>query len=74
MRVDPDHLEDLCKYFGKDRVKVVEKQIEKVFRKVARQTAQNGEMPYKGVSLKPQDIAHLLGNPIYNRDKYQGNE
>ena len=30
IRVDSDLLEDLCKYFGKDRVKVVEKQIEKV--------------------------------------------
>ena len=30
IRVDSDLLEDLCKFFGKDRVKVVEKQIEKV--------------------------------------------
>ena len=30
IHVDAELLDDLCKYFGKDRVKVVEKQIEKV--------------------------------------------
>ena len=30
IHVDSELLDDLCKYFGKDRVKVVEKQIEKV--------------------------------------------
>lgn len=75
LKFTPTAIEHLVeKYTRESGVRQLEKQIEKVFRKVARQTAQNGEMPYKGTSLKPQDIEHLLGKPIYNRDRYQGNE
>ena len=54
----------------------LEKQINKIFRKVAYQTstAEDEQMPYAGTSIKPADVEKLLGKPIYNRDKYEGNK
>ena len=37
-------------------------------------TAVEGDMPFAGTSVKPQNVEELLGKPPYNRDKYQGNE
>ncbi len=62
------------KYTRESGVRSLEKQLEKVFRKVAYRTALDGTMPFAGRSLSPADVAELLGKPIYNRDKYQGNE
>ena len=75
LKFTPTAIEYLIeKYTRESGVRQLEKQVEKVFRKVARLTAQKGTMPYSGVSLKPQDIENLLGKHIYSRDKYQGNE
>ena len=62
------------KYTRESGVRSLEKQLEKVFRKVAYRTALDGSMPFAGHSLSPTDVAELLGKPIYNRDKYQGND
>lgn len=62
------------KYTRESGVRSLEKQLEKVFRKVAYRTALDGSMPFSGHSLTPADVAGLLGKPLYNRDKYQGNE
>jgi len=62
------------KYTRESGVRQLEKQLNKIFRKVAYLTAVKGEMPYKDTRLKPSDIEKLLGNPPYNRDKYQGND
>ena len=62
-------------YTRESGVRQLEKQIEKVFRKVAylTSTSSEGEMPYAGRSIKPADVESLLGKRIFTRDKYQGN-
>lgn len=60
------------KYTRESGVRQLEKQIDKVFRKMAYQEAVNEE-DAGGKSIKAADIARLLGKPIYNRDRYQGN-
>lgn len=62
-------------YTRESGVRQLEKQIQKIFRKVAylTSTADDGTMPYCGHSLKPADVEKLLGKPIFSRDKYQGN-
>lgn len=75
LKITPGGIEFLIENYTRESgVRQLEKQIEKVFRKVARTTAQDGAMPYAGVPLRPDDIEHLLGKPLYNRDKYQGND
>ena len=62
-------------YTRESGVRQLEKQVEKVFRKVAylTSTSEDGAMPYSGRSIKPADIESLLGKPLFMRDKYQGN-
>ena len=64
------------KYTRESGVRQLEKQFDKIFRKVAYLTSTNddGRMPYAGQSIKPADIETLLGKPIFSRDKYQGNK
>lgn len=63
------------RYTRESGVRQLEKQINKVFRKIAylTSTADDDAMPYKDTSIKPADIEKLLGKPLFNRDKYQGN-
>ena len=63
------------RYTRESGVRQLEKQIQKIFRKVAYLTSvsEDGVMPYKNVKIKPADIEKLLGKPIFSRDKYQGN-
>ncbi len=58
-------------YTRESGVRGLEKQIGKVFRKVALSIAKEGEMQY--TTIKPEHLKDLLGKPPYNRDKYQGN-
>jgi ATP-dependent Lon protease len=60
------------KYTRESGVRGLEKQIDKLFRKIALRVAK-GDI---GESLTISDsyIEELLGKPIYNRDIYQGNE
>lgn len=64
------------KYTRESGVRQLEKQFDKIFRKVAylTSTSDDGRMPYAGQSIKPTDIETLLGKPIFSRDKYQGNK
>ncbi len=59
-------------YTRESGVRELEKKIGKVFRKLARFYATNGNYPMHEV--KPTDLKDLLGVPEYTRDKYQGNE
>lgn len=64
------------KYTRESGVRQLEKQFDKIFRKVAylTSTSDDGRMPYADQSIKPADIETLLGKPIFSRDKYQGNK
>lgn len=64
------------KYTRESGVRQLEKQFDKIFRKVAylTSTSDDGRMLYAGQSIKPADIETLLGKPIFSRDKYQGNK
>lgn len=63
------------RYTRESGVRQLEKQLNKIFRKVAylTSTSKDGRMPYAGTSVKPADIETLLGKPLFSRDKYQGN-
>lgn len=62
------------KYTRESGVRQLEKQIDKIFRKVAYEmaTSDTDSVPYE--TLKPADIEHLLGKPLFSRDLYQGNK
>ena len=59
-------------YTRESGVRSLEKQIGKIFRKVALSIARQGESAY--TTIKPEHLNDLLGKPPYNRDKYQGND
>ncbi|MBQ8673590.1 MAG: endopeptidase La [Bacteroides sp.] len=59
-------------YTRESGVRELEKKINKVLRKMARQYATDGY--YAKTEIKPEDLQELLGSPEYTRDKYQGNE
>lgn len=63
-------------YTRESGVRQLEKLIEKIYRKVAYEMViHEGEpCPYLTSALKAADVQRLLGKPIYNRDKYQGNQ
>jgi len=58
-------------YTRESGVRSLEKQIGKIFRKMALNMARNGELDC--TTIKPEHLNDLLGKPPYNRDKYQGN-
>ena len=59
-------------YTRESGVRGLEKQIGKIFRKIALSIAREGELTY--TTITPEHLKDLLGKPPYNRDKYQGNE
>ena len=61
------------KYTRESGVRQLEKQIEKIYRKVAYHVAIHNELPFQEKQVTPADIEELLGKPPYNRDRYQGN-
>ncbi|MBR1733358.1 MAG: endopeptidase La, partial [Alloprevotella sp.] len=74
VKFSPKAIESLIeKYTRESGVRQLEKQLEKIYRKIAYKTAVAGELPFRGQQVKPADIETLLGNPPYNRDRYQGN-
>ena len=58
-------------YTRESGVRGLEKQINKVFRKMALEYARNGI--FSCTDVKMADVERLLGKPLYTRDKYQGN-
>lgn len=61
-------------YTRESGVRQLEKQINKIFRKIAYRAATEESIPYVAQAIKPADIKALLGKPVFSRDKYQGNE
>lgn len=59
------------RYTRESGVRQLEKQIDKVLRKLAYRKAFNDELPQKAIG--PDNIEELLGNPPFYRDIYQGN-
>ena len=59
-------------YTRESGVRGLEKQINKIFRKMALEFARNGS--FSCTEVKISDVERLLGKPEYTRDKYQGNE
>lgn len=59
-------------YTRESGVRQLEKQINKVFRKLAYHLTIDGKLPYHRISS--DNIESLLGKPPYYRDVYQGNE
>lgn len=59
-------------YTRESGVRQLEKQINKIFRKMAFQMAMDGKL--NDTSVTPDKIKDLLGNPPYYRDIYQGND
>lgn len=75
LKISPAAIELIIeRYTRESGVRQLEKQIDKVFRKVAYLTAVKGEMPFAKTSVKPADVESLLGKPIFTRDIYQGND
>ena len=78
LKFSPESIEHIIeKYTRESGVRQLEKQIGKMFRKIAleRSTQSEKEATAAGVQkLGPADIGRLLGKPIYCRDKYQGND
>lgn len=75
IRFTPSALEKLIEQYTRESgVRQLEKQINKVFRKIAFLMVRDGHVSYTESALKPADIETLLGKPPYNRDKYQGNQ
>lgn len=62
------------RYTRESGVRQLEKQISKIFRKVAYRMAMGEEQCFINKSLKNEDIETLLGKPIFSRDKYEGNQ
>jgi len=60
-------------YTRESGVRQLEKQISKIFRKIAYKAATEEMVPYISKAIKPADIEELLGKPVFSRDKYQGN-
>ncbi len=59
------------RYTRESGVRGLEKQIDKLFRKIAFKVAKNslGDK----CNITPAEVEEMLGKPIFNRDKYQGN-
>ncbi len=58
-------------YTRESGVRSLEKQLGKIFRKLALGYARNGVFPC--TDIRTNDVETLLGKPEYSRDKYQGN-
>ncbi|MBQ8226833.1 MAG: endopeptidase La [Bacteroidaceae bacterium] len=75
VRFTPKALDFLIdNYTRESGVRQLEKQIGKIFRKVAYRAGKEADCALVENTLKPEHISELLGKPIYNRDKYQGNK
>ncbi|PKQ65946.1 endopeptidase La [Labilibaculum filiforme] len=63
--------EIIDKYTRESGVRALDQRIAKVMRRIARKVAMDEEYD---INVKMEDLKDLLGAPIFNRDKYQGNE
>ncbi len=63
--------EIIDKYTRESGVRALDQRIAKLMRRIARKVAMEEEYD---INIKISDLKELLGAPIFNRDKYQGNE
>jgi len=61
------------KYTRESGVRQLEKQLERIFSKMAYRVAVGEQAEGEKISVTPKLIEELLGKPPYNRDIYQGN-
>ena len=52
----------------------LEKQLDKIYRKMAYRTELEESNKFKSTGIDAAKIEELLGKPLFNRDKYQGNK
>jgi len=61
------------KYTRESGVRQLEKQLERIYGKMAYRVAMGEQTEDKKISITPKVVEELLGKPPYNRDIYQGN-
>ncbi len=72
VKVSKSALEDIIEHYTRESgVRQLEKQINKLFRKMAYKFAFSEQ--FENTSVTPAEVKELLGNPPFNRDIYQGN-
>lgn len=59
------------RYTRESGVRLLDKRLAKIMRKVAWKVANEEQIPEK---LRPEDLQQYLGTPDYDADKYEGNE
>ncbi len=75
MRFTPQAVEKLIEGYTRETgVRQLDKQIDKVFRKIAYLYGKGQYDPAVEPTIKPADIERLLGKPLFTRDVYQGNK
>ena len=72
VKVSKAALEDIIEHYTRESgVRQLEKQLNKLFRKIAYKFAFSEKT--EDTSITPAEVKELLGNPPFNRDIYQGN-
>ncbi len=73
LKLSKDALEYVIEHYTRESgVRGLEKQINKIFRKLALSMARDEELEAR--TLPPEAVEKLLGKPVFDRDKYQGND
>ena len=73
LKLNKSAIEYIIEHYTRESgVRSLEKQINKVFRKMALEMARTEEEPQMTVTTEM--VMQMLGKPLFNRDKYQGNE
>ena len=73
LKLNKSAIEYIIEHYTRESgVRSLEKQINKVFRKMALEMARTEEEPQMTVTTEM--VKQMLGKPLFNRDKYQGNE
>ena len=61
-------------YTRESGVRQLEKQLDKIYRKMAYRTELEESNKFRNTGIDAARIEELLGKPLFNRDKYQGNK
>ena len=75
IKFTPAAIEHMIEHYTRESgVRQLEKQIGKVFRKIAYEYASTDVVPEWTKSIRPNNIEDMLGKPMFSRDIYQGNK